>query len=667
MPRPDVAAIRALIRSTTTRFRRILKWDESQHPRVPGGSGEASGQFTSGSGPGPDRLAALGPKSLHVPRNLPNRMAREDQLIKRIAQRNIEADRKARGIEPISPKKQQTHVDVLRARGGPSARQSIAAEVAAIDVQRAKDALAQRQGWIDMSSKAPGMERMSGQADIADLMNAPTGTGFGNKPRLTGDPALVEQMRSRMSTSSTQHTPDPVLVSGSVSATKKKFGGSANAAYLVEMEDGTKAVFKPKSGETFHGSFTNYEISEVITNQDFSLAEREAMASEVSFGLGFGELVPETVLREHLNVDGDVQSDDDDEGGGGYDEDYVRELYDEYKEKAQDRIMEAVGDDMGDLYREAQNEHLGDINNRADEAAEIWNDLVEKEFPDTADVDAQREHPALPMGSQQPFERRAPVVLDPLELLDEAEIDVTATMTEAEEDNLRAVMRKHLQDGASELGDVDEDAAREHLQYDKWIEDHADTEARLYDEKFQSFDSWRHDHGYDSDEGGGSRQAAPSGPGSLQRFVKGESYGDPSHEDRTKMAVLDYVLGSMDRHGGNLLYTENDTPAAIDNGYSMPGPEGAPDDFTFRSGIVRNWITYEGGTPESASRTLSTKVRQPMLDALNTTDWTAMADRHPNMSTEERAAFLGRVDKMKVALTTPGGLWTLWKSRRLMS
>jgi len=569
MPHLDVPAIKALIRSATSRYRRILKWDRNQ-PRGPKGTKEGG-----------------------------------------------------RWVKDVS----------MGAGSAPAV--SRGASWDAHPTQRRQE--------------------MLGPASYADIMNAPMGTGFGNRPRLTGDPEMVQRLKPPPAPPSAKT--DPALTSGSVESVKKKFGGSANAAFLVEMEDGTKAVYKPESGETFHGSFTNGDISEYITNEAFSLAEREAMASEVSFGLGYGELVPETHLRENLKIDGDYDVDEDEDGGGGYDEDYVRELYDEYKERAQEDAMDAVGGEMSDLYAEAQKEHVSDIERRVEEVQEIWDELAE-DSPVRAQQEADRAHPNLPMGSQASFHRQTLLEdFDPLELLDEAGIDVTGTLNETEKEKVRAVLQQRLDEGYRGPGELDEKAAREHLDYDQWIQDHADTEGRLYDEKFKSFDSWRHDNGYDSNEGGGGRGSAPGGTGSLQRYVPGDMYGSPSNDDRARMAVLDYVLGTMDRHGGNLLF-KDDVPVAIDNGYSMPGPDGGPDRFMFRSGIVREWLD-RGVLPSS-------QVRTSTLDAMAVTDWKAMADRHPNMSVDERAAFLGRVENMQQALATPGGLISLWRRQNLM-
>lgn len=118
-------------------------------------------------------------------------------------------------------------------------------------------------------------------------------------------------------------------------------------------------------------------------------------------------------------------------------------------------------------------------------------------------------------------------------------------------------------------------------------------------------------------------------------------------DDGAKMAVLDYVIGTMDRHGGNILY-DHDRPVAIDNGYSMPGPR-TPDGFMFRSSVVSEWLS---GHPD-----FTKEAREPVLQALMKTDWKAFIARHPAMSQEERDALLGRIETMKDALQTDAGLY----------
>jgi hypothetical protein len=560
----DVAAIKTLIRSTTSRYRRILKWDRNQ-PRGAKGTPEG-GRWVAGV---------------------------------------------SQGTEGVTQK--------------PSFTERLADRAA--------------------------------QGNYADILNAPTGTGFGNAPRLTGDPGMVARL-----------TPPPAPPKNKILDTLKTAGIAdfdeigagehANAVFKVTLDDAknTAAALKPEHGETWTGSFSNGDINDYVTNREFSLAEREAMAYEFSEIAGL-HIVPETVHRTEIANLPTTSG-----GGGNYmDPDDIQAEYEAYKEKALEKAMDAVGEEFGNLYYDAQTEHLEDINRRADEAAEIWNDLVEKEFPDTVDVEAQREHPALPMGSQQPFERREPVVLDPLELMDEAKVDVTHTLNEEERENLRAVMRKHLEDGASELGDVDEDAAREHLDRDQWMEDHQDTENRMYESKIQSLESWKQSQGYDSGGGSGSGDVKnddaphPNG-GVLQKWVPGlRTYGHPSAEEERKLAVFDYAVGTMDRHGSNMFFDGEGNMLAMDNGYAFPDATR----FTFRTDVVRNWRT--GGNtvmPEAERKALS--------QTFQSTDWEAFADRHLSMSQGEREAFLGRINDLKGALRTSTGLMLLWKKQNIM-
>jgi len=460
--------------------------------------------------------------------------------------------------------------------------------------------------------------------------------------------------------------PTPVLTSGSATSVVKKLGGSSNACYVVQMEDGSKAFFKPEAGETWEAGFCNNDISTYITNKDFSLAEREATAHEVSIALGFGELVPETHLREHFDVPG-IDLATDDESGGGYDEDYVRSLYNQYHEKAQEKAFDEAGEEMANQYYDAQQEHLRDVKNRAEEMTDIWNEVI-KEFPDGPDYGSQsalQEHPRLPLGSQH-FSRPPQVgVVDPLDVLKEADVDISAAMNNEERERVADVFRDRLKAGHQELGDVDEEAAKDDLDRDQWYEDHQNTEARLIESKIQSFDSWRHSQGYDSgDQGGGgnvfknSEAPHPHG-GSLQRWLNsGGRDGDMTHEEATQFAVLDYVLGTMDRHGNNIMFSGGKA-YAIDNGYAFPGPD-TPDGFTYRSDAVREWMG------DDQHREVPESTRNEILGAMNRTDWKALVDRHPSMSREERQSFLDRVDKMKEALSYAEGLSTLWHDQQLM-
>ena len=321
--------------------------------------------------------------------------------------------------------------------------------------------------------------------------------------------------------------------------------------------------------------------------------------------------------------------------------------------------MDEVGEEFGKLYDEAQEEHATSVKNRAEEMADIWNEVI-KEFPEGpyGDPNVLREHATLPMGSKAPFERRDLGALDPLEVLKEAGVDFDGPLNSNEKKDVEQLLRKRLEEGYQELGDVDEDAAREDLDRDQWYEDHQDTENRLYESKVQDFDSWRKSQGYDRPESGEIKNQDAPHPngGSLQAFRPGDSYGTMVPEEEAKLAVLDYVIGTMDRHGGNIMYSGG-KPVAIDNGYSMPASN-TPDGFTFRSRPVVQWL--DGGDTD-----VPATQREPILKALNDTNWQALLDRHPNMNTKEREAFLGRIENMKEAMSYDGGLSTLWHDQHL--
>lgn len=523
---------------------------------------------------------------------------------------------------------------------------------------------------------APGMERFvagvspvysfgsSGSREIAEAALPPTGTGFVNRPHGVGITEPVDEPASK-STKTLE-----VLSDGTVKDSRP-LGGSSNVTVIVTMddEDGTEAIYKPEIGETWTGSFANYHINKYIKNREFSLAQREEFAYKVGEKLfGDGNIVPTTVLREKVeNVDIDIDALEDEDGDGGYDPDELQQMYDEYRQERIEsgEVMDAVGEEMGRKFDEAQAEHAQDIVNRAEEMNEIWNEAI-KDFPEGpyGDPEVLREHPTLPMGSQVPFERRlAKSLLDPLEVLKEANVDVSAKMNDEERARVEEVIRQKLAEGYEELGDVDDKAAREDLDRDKWYEDHAESENQLYDEQIQSFDAWKQSKGLHSYQGGGGGRTRndeaphPEG-GSLQHFRRdSHRFGNMSQEDGVKLAVLDYVIGTMDRHDGNLLHdNDDDAPIAIDNGYSMPAPN-TPDGFMFRSNGVRRWM--------SGNTAVSDTQRAQIAKALDETDWEAMT-RDTGMNTKEQAAFLGRIENMKKAMRRTNGLGALWTSVQLM-
>ena len=63
---------------------------------------------------------------------------------------------------------------------------------------------------------------------------------------------------------------------------------------------------------------------------------------------------------------------------------------------------------------------------------------------------------------------------------------------------------------------------------------------------------------------------------------------------------------------------------------------------------------------------MSESTRVELHDALHQTDWQALVERHPNMTANERKAFLGRVENAKIALQTREGLKKLWRRLNMM-
>lgn len=466
------------------------------------------------------------------------------------------------------------------------------------------------------------------------------------------------------------------LSSGKVVNAKTIGGGHANAALIVDLDNGEKAVYKPEIGEAWDMAFANEDISDHVANRALSLAEREAMAYEVDQMIGTG-LVPETILRTELPI-GDVEASDDDGENYRPDDDELRGMYEDYREKAWERAADNAAEMMGGLYREAQDDHVKDINNRAEEVAEIWNDLID-ENPEWDDVDKYGSrtekaiHPTLPMGTEQGlpvqgFERAAVGGdVDPIEVLDEARVDPSSDLTDNERDRVRNVLAGKLRDGAQNLLDVDEDAAREHLDYGDWVEGHADTENRLIDQNIKSFDSWREGEGYGSDERPAkteiphrNSQAPHKQGGALQTFVKGlEERADLDWEngDHQKFAALDYVIGSMDRHGGNVFRDGMGKPLGLDNGYSFPDDN----DIMFRSRPVTEWLGY--GRHEEAARKVPEDLRTALSSNFEKADWPKFFERHKSMNDDEREAMQARIRDVREALKTEDGLYNLWRSK----
>ena len=498
-----------------------------------------------------------------------------------------------------------------------------------------------------------------GQAGIS-------GGGFVNRPRGIGVRSVEEAERAAA---------DPerqkilsTLKEGSITETDAINSG-ANGSYKVTFEDGTEGLYKPEAQERWASSgFANADIGSTITNQDFSLAARETFAYEIADHLFPGNNpVPETVLRETVE---DIELSNSDEDEVVWDDDELQQMYDSYREKAEEGARDAVGEEMYGAFQEAQQEHVDNIQQRAEELAEIWNEVVD-DFPDNpaGSKSMLAQHPKLPLGSGVSFHRTdSKGVLDPIAVFDEAVVDVDSRLVEQERRRVEQVLRKRLAEGYTELGDVDPDKAREHLEYGDWIEGHMDTEMRLLDKHIKSFTAWKEENGYEGRASGISEVRNPNAPhpngGSIQLWREADGYSsEPNPVSMANLSALDYVIGTMDRHGNNLLFHDNE-PVAIDNGYSMPEPYNkGPDAFNFRSEAIDWWRRY--GERQS-SDVLTPDYRDHLSKRLSQQESIkALLDRHPGMNAAERKAFLGRVERLKGALTTQEGFNHLMRSIRL--
>lgn len=582
---------------------------------------------------------------------------------------------------------------------------------------------------------------------------APQATGFENVMRVIGDPPV-----GKPGFTNTPNLVRPVAKVKPLTPLSKETkvtevvstDGGANTSAFLTFEDGTKAVYKPERGEQWPrsslGGFTNDSIDRYMTNKKLSLAEREAMAYEVDQKLGLG-LVPETIHRHELDLDGvegaeNLGSSGSDNPSSGH----LQTQYDSYREKAQEDAYNVVGEQMQSLFHQAKKDHAQDVKNRVEEVQGIWDDLV-KDYPQARASDEESFDPAKqPYGSETqvrnnpvlPIENAEPITgelhylnhpafvpkfpknpVDPMEILDEAEVGMDYKLNDREQQRVTELLKNKLEQGYLRLGSFDTQAAQEHLDYYDWMENHSDTENNLLDQQIMSFDQWKKDQGVDSGEV--SKVKNPEAPhpkgGSLQRFADGagDSYAldNFSQEDHSKIAILDYAIGAMDRHGGNVLTKDTDnSPVAIDNGYSFPNAPG-PDSFSFRSRPTYGWLrrtnpdlqdqlekvnekiyaahgAYRDETGGSEAQYLSMEkginglreqydkiqdqiaqgpptpesVRTSTLAALKKADWNKFVTvDHPDMSKLEREGFLGRIHNLEEALQTPTGLAKLWKAQ----
>jgi len=136
-------------------------------------------------------------------------------------------------------------------------------------------------------------------------LNVPKGgKGYGNQPRLTGDPEMVARLKPQAPTGDA--VLDVLKTANVVSSKPLSPGEHANDAYRVRLDDPahSKAVLKPNSGEYLPREdgdrrFGNGDIDRCLTNKQLSLGEREAMAYEFSEAAKL-EFTPKTVYREEI-------------------------------------------------------------------------------------------------------------------------------------------------------------------------------------------------------------------------------------------------------------------------------------------------------------------------------------------------------------------------------
>lgn len=475
-----------------------------------------------------------------------------------------------------------------------------------------------------------------------------------NSQHEPGGSAIGGQFAKKSGTADPSHqlpAHESSLGSGEV-LSSEALGGGVNVTMLVDIEDSngetTQAVYKPEVGEVWDGQFANDEITDYVTNRDFSLAEREAAAYEVDQILGT-DVVPETVHRAEVEEDRYHP-----------DTDAVQEEYAAYREKAQEQAYDAVSEEMQRLYDEAKTEFVQDTERRADEITSIWNEVVEAHpESETSMTDIYGsgidDHPLLQGLEHGRISKRSGKEADPLDIIDNANVEVTSKLTHTERENVRAVITRMItEEGYDTLADLDSDAAGEKFdEYGDWVGDHGDTEGKLIDDQISSFTNWKEQQGYASDNSsGGSRrndQAPHPKGGSLQRFVK-SGWGSPNQEQHNRLAVLDYAIGTMDRHIGNVILGTDNRVYAIDNGYSFPSFK----DARLRAPAKR--ALKETGLPEPQ--------RQSLQGNLSRANWAAFFARHPSMSDNEKDAFMSRIGRLKTALSTPDGLYALWQKTK---
>lgn len=122
--------------------------------------------------------------------------------------------------------------------------------------------------------------------EAAKVVDDPEAERLDEQSRI--DPAWREQVRQKMQTM-------PI-------ASQRPLNTGMNGTDLVTFEDGSMAVWKPRSGENDDPDIFNYR--HVPVGEQY---KREVANHSVAEVLGIGDLVPETVLREHNGTVGSMQ------------------------------------------------------------------------------------------------------------------------------------------------------------------------------------------------------------------------------------------------------------------------------------------------------------------------------------------------------------------------
>lgn len=278
----------------------LLEFSEDQ-PRVPAGE-PGGGQFTSGGGgvgiaaapKGQDRVAAA-KRAWEKMRGIEAKFkAQADQhglnwnRVKKAKQQLALADiHKAHGNES----RWQMAIDQERglrpAPATPADQHTMNTDRIASVLQKAARPLGPREIHAAAEGHAKGNwagVRNVIQADIAQ---------HGEQSRFVKTTDGKYELRGRVGAQELapreQSTDKGPLRSSKVSSVERmKSTGNINDTYAVELQDGTKGIFKPEKGMTAAGRQAMKGL----------FAEREAAASDVADALGLRHLVPPTVVRE---------------------------------------------------------------------------------------------------------------------------------------------------------------------------------------------------------------------------------------------------------------------------------------------------------------------------------------------------------------------------------